>query len=160
MSVWISTRIYCVLQRWEEPVDHCERRIRSWEDSLCQIRHAILRHCGRFRQWHERGGESAGVQPHHGGAVYSNLKRVCWSRFKMIIKVTKGSGMISLQRYSTVTQATLWWNLARLLKDDTDYYYKFQPTVYICLVCEWSPPPAWSFSPKKHATHISATFSA
>lgn len=57
MSVW---------QRREEPVHHSQRRVRRRQDGFGKVRHAVLRHGGRLGERHQRGGESARVQSHHG----------------------------------------------------------------------------------------------
>lgn len=60
-------RLGCLLQGGAEPVHHYQRRVRGGENRLCQIHHEVLRCCRGVSTGDKRGGEGAGVQPHHGG---------------------------------------------------------------------------------------------
>lgn len=82
--------MWCVaLQRREESVHHRQRRIRSREDGFCEVRHAFLCHSRRFSQRHERGGEGARIQPHHGGEwcrAYPQRNPGAWTRVKLMVR--------------------------------------------------------------------------
>lgn len=67
LGSWLVSHCCVHVQGGEEPVHHNQWRVRFWENRHGEVRHALLCRGGRSSTADQCGGESTGLQPHHGG---------------------------------------------------------------------------------------------